>query len=132
MDNFPILSTITYLPLVGALVIFLWASISPETTRRVALVTTLVTFIVSIVMLVNFDRGEPGMQMTEHLSWLPGVGINYDMGVDGLSVLLVVLTTLLGVVAVFQSILPIDKRVREYYITLLVLQTGMTGVFLAI
>jgi NADH-quinone oxidoreductase subunit M len=132
VDNFPILSTITYLPLVGALVIFLWATMSPETTRRVALVTSVLTFLASLVMLANFDTGTSEMQMTEHVTWLPRVGINYDMGVDGLSVFLVVMTTLLSVLAIVQSFVPITKRVREYFIALLLLETGMIGVFLAV
>ncbi len=132
MDNFPILSTITFLPLVGALVIFLWATISAENTRRIALVASLLSFAASVVMLINFDSGVSGMQMTERFEWLPKLGIAYSMGVDGLSVLLVVLSTLLGVVAVVQSFAPITHRVREYYISILLLQTGMIGVFLAV
>jgi NADH-quinone oxidoreductase subunit M len=132
VDNFPILSTITFLPLVGALVIFLWATISAENTRRIALVASLLSFAASVVMLINFDSGVSGMQMTERFEWLPKLGIAYSMGVDGLSVLLVVLSTLLGVVAVVQSFAPITHRVREYYISILLLQTGMIGVFLAV
>ena len=132
MDNFPILSLITYLPLVGALVIFLWANISPDATRKVALGTSILTFLLSLAMLANFDTGTSEMQMTEHLTWLPGVGINYDMGVDGVSVLLVVMTTLLSILAILQSFAPINKRIREYFISLLLLETGMIGVFLAI
>jgi NADH-quinone oxidoreductase subunit M len=132
VDNFPILSTITFLPLAGALVIFLWATVSADMTRRIALVTSVVTFLASLVMLANFDTGRSDMQMTEHLDWLPTIGINYDMGVDGVSVLLVVMTTLLSILAIVQSFTPITKRVREYYIALLLLETGMIGVFLAI
>jgi NADH-quinone oxidoreductase subunit M len=132
VDNFPILSLITYLPLVGALVIFLWANISPNATRKVALGTSILTFLLSLAMLANFDTGTSEMQMSEHLTWLPGVGINYDMGVDGVSVLLVVMTTLLSILAILQSFAPINKRVREYFISLLLLETGMIGVFLAI
>jgi NADH-quinone oxidoreductase subunit M len=132
VDNFPILSTITFLPLIGALVIFLWATISAENTRRIALVASLLSFAASVVMLINFDSGVSGMQMTERFEWLPKLGIAYSMGVDGLSVLLVVLSTLLGVVAVVQSFAPITHRVREYYISILLLQTGMIGVFLAV
>ncbi len=132
MDNFPILSTITFLPLVGALVIFLWATVSAENTRKIALGVSLLSFAASVVMLINFDTGKSGMQMTEQFNWLPKLGISYSMGVDGLSVLLVVMSTLLGAVAVLQSFSPITHRVREYYISILLLQTGMIGVFLAV
>lgn len=132
MDSIPILSLITYTPLVGVLVIFLWANISPDATRKVALVTSIITFLLSLAMLANFDTGTSEMQMSEHLTWLPRVGVNYDMGVDGLSVLLIVMTTLLSVLAILQSFGPINKRIREYFIALLLLETGMIGVFVAV
>ncbi len=131
MDSVPILSITTFLPLVGALVLFFWASVTPQMSRQIAIVSTALTFIASLAMLAAFDTGESGMQMTEHLSWLPSVGANYEMGVDGVSVLLVVMTTLisfLGVIAA-QSI---KFRRREFYIALLLLETGMVGVFFAV
>jgi len=132
VDDFPILSLITYLPLLGALVIFFWTSASPAMTRRIALWTSILTFIASLVMLVGFDTGKSGMQWTEHLTWLPSVGVNYDLGVDGISVWLVVLTTLLGMISILASFDPINRRVREYYIAMLLLEVGMIGVFLAL
>jgi NADH-quinone oxidoreductase subunit M len=132
VDSFPILSVMTFLPLVGALIIFFFPGASPDQTRQIALWTTIATFAASIVMLVGFDADKSGMQWTEHMTWLPGVGINYDMGVDGVSVLLVVLTTLLSMIAVIASFQPIQRRVREYYIAILLLEVGMVGVFLAL
>jgi NADH-quinone oxidoreductase subunit M len=132
VDSFPILSVMTFLPLVGALVIFFLPRASPGQTRQIALGTTVLTFIASLVMLAGFDINESGMQWREHMEWLPGVGINYDMGVDGVSVLLVVLTTLLSMIAVIASFDPVQKRVREYYIAILLLEVGMVGVFLAL
>lgn len=131
MDSLPILSIITYLPLAGALLLFFWTRISPEMSRQVAIIVTGLTFLVSLVMLASFDTGDAGMQMTEHAEWLPGVGINYDMGVDGVSVLLAVLTTLLTFIGVIASG-SINRRRREYYIALLLLETGMVGVFFAL
>ena len=121
MNDFPILSLITYLPLLGALVIFFWANASPNTTRQIALWASVASFVASLVMLASFDSNESGMQMTEHMTWLPSVGINYDMGVDGISVLLVVLTTLLSMIGVIWSFGPVQTRVREYFIALLLL-----------
>ena len=132
MNDFPILSLITYLPLLGALVIFFWANASPNTTRQIALWASVASFVASLVMLASFDSNESGMQMTEHMTWLPSVGINYDMGVDGISVLLVVLTTLLSMIAVIWSFGPVQTRVREYFIALLLLEMGMIGVFVAL
>jgi NADH-quinone oxidoreductase subunit M len=122
---------ITYLPLLGVLVIFFWSGIAPVAARQVALVTTALTFILSVILLGSFDTGKSGMQFTEHVEWLPGVGVNYDMGVDGVSMLLVVLTTMLSVIGVLAS-RAITTRVREYYITLLLLEVGMVGVFFAL
>ncbi|HUG14746.1 MAG TPA: NADH-quinone oxidoreductase subunit M [Thermomicrobiales bacterium] len=132
MDSFPILSVITYLPLLGALIIFFLPRATPDQTRQIALWTAIATFAASLIMLAGFDINQAGMQWTEHMEWLPGVGINYDMGVDGVSVLLVVLTTLLSLIAVIASFDPIQRRVREYYIAILLLEVGMIGVFLAL
>lgn len=132
MDDFPILSVIAYLPLLGALIIFFWANASAQQVRMVALGSSLLALVASLVMLGSFDTGTSGMQMTEHMSWLPGVGINYDLGVDGISVLLIVLTTLLSSIAIYASFDPIQKRVREYFIAMLLLEVGMIGVFIAL
>ena len=86
VDDFPMLTALTFLPLVGALVIFFWPRASAQTTRNIALWTSIATFVLSIVMLAGFDSGDGGMQLTEHMTWLPDVGVNYDMGVDGISV----------------------------------------------
>jgi NADH-quinone oxidoreductase subunit M len=132
VDNFPILSLITYLPLLGALVIFFWSRATPQATRQIALWTSIATFVASLVMLAGFDRNTSGMQWREHMDWLPDLGINYDMGVDGLSVWLVVLTTLLTMISILASFDPVQRRVREYYIAILLLEVGMIGVFLAL
>jgi NADH-quinone oxidoreductase subunit M len=132
VDDFPILSLITYLPLIGALIIFFWARATPQMTRQIALWTSLATFAASLVMVFAFDRHEAGMQLREHMEWLPGVGINYDLGVDGVSVWLVLLTTLLTSIAIFASFDPVQRRVREYYIAILLLEVGMIGVFVAL
>ncbi|CAN5555007.1 NADH-quinone oxidoreductase subunit M [soil metagenome] len=131
MDNLPILSMITYAPLIGALVLFFVPRIAPETARQVAIAAGLISFVLSLAMLVSFDVNDPTMQFTEHIEWLPGVGVNYDFGVDGVSAVLVVLTTLLGLIGLIASN-TITKRRREYYISLLLLQTGMIGVFFAL
>jgi len=132
VDDFPILSVIAYLPLLGALIIFFWPGASASQTRQVALWSSIAAFVASLVMLVGFDPDEGGMQWTEHMTWLPDVGINYDMGVDGVSVFLIVLTTLLSVISILASFDPIERRVREYFIALLLLEVGMIGVFMAL
>jgi NADH-quinone oxidoreductase subunit M len=132
VDDFPILSVTTYLPLLGALIIFFWTRATPRQTRQIALWSSIASFIASVVMLVGFDTGKAGMQWTEHLEWLPSVGVNYDLGVDGISVWLVVLTTLLSTVSILASFNPIQRRVREFYIAMLLLEVGMIGVFVSL
>ena len=132
MSDFPILSVIAYLPLLGALIIFFWPGATPGQTRQVALWSSIAAFVASIVMLVGFDPDKSGMQWNEHMTWLPDIGINYTMGVDGVSVFLIVLTTLLSVISILASFDPIQHRVREYFIALLLLEVGMIGVFMAL
>ena len=129
MDNFPLLSLITYSPLVGAAILFLWSGATQRAARWIALLASSVSFVLSVLMLVAFDRHQPTLQFTETFEWLPELGVAYRLGVDGISAPLVGLTTLLTLIAVLASWDPIRHRVREYYITLLLLATGMLGVF---
>jgi NADH-quinone oxidoreductase subunit M len=132
VDEFPMLTAITFLPLVGALIIFFWPKASDAMTRQIALWTSVATFVLSLVMLVGFETDQAGMQWREHMDWLPDVGINYDMGVDGVSIWLVVLTTLVSAISIYASFGPINRRVREYFIAMLLLEVGMIGVFVAL
>ena len=133
MLDWPILSTITYLPLLGALFILLIPG-EDETVgrnaRAVALWTTVATFILSIVMLFEFDGSRTDLQFYEQASWLGG-DIDYVMGVDGISVLFIILTTSLMPLCILASWESIKIRVREYMVAFLVLETLMIGVFCA-
>jgi NADH-quinone oxidoreductase subunit M len=101
--------------------------------KQVALVTTFVELVASLVMLAQFRVGEPGFQMTESVVWLPSLGVRYELGVDGISVLLVVLTTLLTFISVlYSSAGAIKTRVGEFMAAFLLLEVGMVGVFLAL
>ena len=132
--DIPLLSTITFLPLLGALFILFIrgdeATIA-DNARSVALWTSLVTFALSILMLSDFDPSTVGFQMVERYYWLGG-GIDYAMGVDGISVLFVVLTTSLVPLCILASWTSITHRVREYMLAFLVLETLMIGVFCAL
>jgi len=128
---FPLLSVMTYVPLAGALVIFLIPRATRETARLTAVVASLVSFVLSVVMLARFHHNAQ-FQFVENVKWLPGIGVRYHMGVDGLAVLLIVLTTLLTAIAVIWSWGTINTRPREYYITILLLETGMVGVFVSL
>ncbi|WP_298820513.1 NADH-quinone oxidoreductase subunit M [uncultured Roseibium sp.] len=134
MIDWPILSLTTFLPLLGVLFILLVSGDdegSKKNIRMVALVTTGVTFLLSLFIWANFDYENPGFQFVEHRDWLGG-GINYRMGVDGISVLFVILTTFLMPFCVLASWESIQKRVKEYMIAFLVLETLMIGVFCAL
>ena len=132
MAGIPILSLITFVPLVGALAL---AFVPPERVdliRRGALLAALVSFALSLVLLPAFDSGRTGFQFVETVDWIPAFGIQYKMGVDGIALVLVVLTTLLTWISILYSFGPIQERVKEYMISFLILEVGMLGVFTAL
>jgi NADH-quinone oxidoreductase subunit M len=129
MMGIPILSLMTFIPLIGALIILVVPRMPDQTTRWVALSASLLSCAVSMVALVAFRPDVAGMQFEEFVPWLPAIGLSYHLGVDGISILLVAMTTVLQVIAVLASWTPIQRRVREYYLSMLVLATGMLGVF---
>ena len=131
MDDFPLLSVIAYLPLVGALVIFFAPRARPDLARLVALVASLGSLVLSLVLLAAFDHNAE-FQFEEKAKWLPDLGVSYFMAVDGIAVLLIVLTTILTTISIVWSWDTITKRQREYYIAMLLLETGMLGVFMAL
>jgi NADH-quinone oxidoreductase subunit M len=132
--NWPILSVTTFLPLLGALLVMLLARgngpLGKGTARWVALWTTLVTFAISLVMVWRFDATSPEFQFAEKHDWL-GVAA-YHMGVDGISLPFVILTTALMPICILASWTVIQKRVKEYMIAFLVLETLMVGTFSAL
>ena len=128
-----ILSLITYLPLLGAVILALAVPRnSRQAIRTVATVCTVLTFLLSLVMLKNFDAGTYKLQLVEYATWIPSIGVAYFMGVDGISILLVLLTTLLSVIVVVCSYSQIEENEKAYYACLLFLETGMLGVFMAL
>ncbi|MDH6232600.1 NADH-quinone oxidoreductase subunit M [Mesorhizobium soli] len=134
MTDWPILSTVTFLPLVGAFLILLIRDDSEAARRNiraVALLTTAFTFIVSIFIWTGFDYNNPGFQMVEQANWIGG-GISYHMGVDGISMLFVILTTFLMPISILASWESIQTRVKAYMIAFLILETLMIGVFCAL
>ncbi|MBB6310114.1 NADH-quinone oxidoreductase subunit M [Xanthobacter tagetidis] len=134
MTGWPILSVVTFLPLVGALFILAVRGDSEVTARNarwVALWTTLVTFVVSLLLLPGFDPAAPGFQFVEKKAWLGDVAA-YHMGVDGISLPFVILTTFLMPFCILASWESVHKRVKEYMIAFLVLETLMVGTFCAL
>ncbi len=126
------LLTITvFLPLAGGLLILLTPKGREETMRWVALATSGLAFLASLWLLGPFDLGAAGMQLQERYAWIPTIGVNYHLGIDGLSLPLFILTALLSVLSVVYS-WKVDQRVKEYLFLFLLLETGMLGVFVAL
>ncbi|MCJ8143135.1 NADH-quinone oxidoreductase subunit M [Ancylobacter sp. A5.8] len=132
MYDWPILSVVTFLPLVGALLIVVMIrgddEVAQRNTRWVALWATLVTFLISLLLLVGFEPSASGFQFVERTPWL-GDFAAYRMGVDGISLPFVLLTTLLMPMCILASWEAIHVRVKEYMICFLVLETLMLGTF---
>jgi NADH-quinone oxidoreductase subunit M len=128
MDNY-ILSFVTWFPAVGAILILaLMKKDQSSLIKRFATAWFALDFILSL-WLLKYNRGMGGMQFLEDHTWIPIIGARYQMGVDGVAVLLIVLTTLLGAIAALSSWEYIQKREKEYYVLLLLLQTAVIGVF---
>ena len=133
--TWPILSTVTFLPAVGALLTLLIRGDDRAARRNIyyiAFWTTIVTFVISLLIWASFDVTNPGFQLVEESSWLGGGVATYKMGVDGISMLFVILTTFLMPICIVASKLTVKRFFREYMIAFLVLETLMIGVFCAL
>jgi NADH-quinone oxidoreductase subunit M len=126
------LSIILFEPLVGALLLLLISRRSENAIRFVANIFALAGFLISIPLWFWFEPGTSGFQFVERAPWIPSIGAEYFLGIDGFSMLLVLLTTMMGFIAILSSWTAITERVKEYYIFMLVLQTGMLGAFMAL
>jgi NADH-quinone oxidoreductase subunit M len=134
MTNWPILSTIIFLPIIGALFIFVLRGNDEAAFRNarwIALWTTVITFVVSLLIWRDFDQSTADFQFVEKHAWINET-ITYHIGVDGISMLFVILTTFLMPLCILASWKSIETRVREYMIAFLVLETLMIGVFCAL
>jgi NADH-quinone oxidoreductase subunit M len=129
--SFPILSFVTFFPLLGAILLIFIPGEKKNLLKYLAVFITLITFIVSLFLYFNFDSTTPEPQFVEKAVWL-GYGINYHLGIDGISLVLILLTTFLMPIAVLSSWTYIQKRVKEYLIFMLLLETGILGVFVSL
>jgi len=127
-----ILSAVTFLPVLGAAVVFLLPRRAEGLVKVTALATTLVTFAVSVPLFTRFDASLSAYQFVEQRTWMPTLGVSYHLGVDGISLLLVLLTTFLMPLVLLSSWHSIERRWKEFAITMLLLETGMLGVFVAL
>jgi NADH-quinone oxidoreductase subunit M len=126
------LSLVLFTPLAGALVLLLIPSSRSGWIKLWANIVAIAGFAVSVPLWQRFDKSLDGFQFVERAEWVPSLGIRYSLGIDGIGLLLVLLTTLMGAVAVLSSWDAVHDRLKQYYALLLVLQTGMIGVFISL
>src|SRR6202165_6017152 len=127
-----ILTVLTFLPVAGTLALLLLRGDDHVWIRRLALTTAVAEFAISLLLLRGFDSAAPGYQFEEFHEWIPQPPIHYHLGVDGLSLFLVLLTTLLTPISILASWKSIDQRVKGFFICLLVLESGVIGVFVSL
>jgi NADH-quinone oxidoreductase subunit M len=135
MAGLPILSIMTFLPLVGVLIILMIRGEEKAVARNsryAALYTSLFTFAFAVYMFLNFDGSTADFQFVEKAEWLRPLGIGYHMGVDGISMFFVLLSAFLTPVCIISAWDSIEKRVREYMVAFLVLECFMIGTFCAL
>ena len=125
-------SVVTFTPLLGALVLLFLKSEHEKGARWIAFVTSLLTFVLSIGLLCSFDSTVGSFQLVERAPWIPDFGIDYHVGIDGISLFLVLMTTFLMPLIFLSAWGDVHKRIKEYMFLFLVLETGMIGAFVAI
>ena len=130
--SFPMLTSLVLVPLAGSVLVLLTGQGRDRLARRVSLVVSLAAFALSLVMWARFDPASADYQMVEQHRWLPDFGISYHVGIDGISLLLVVLTTFLTPIALLCSWESIEKRVREFCFFMLALEAAMIAVFISL
>ncbi len=128
----PLLSILLVLPVAGAILVALLPRGRESLVKWVALVTTLVVLVLSLALYFYFATGEPGFQFEEVRVWIPDLNISYHVGLDGISLYLVLLTTLLSALAVLSSWRAITEQVKEYMVLMLLMETAMLGVFVSL
>src|SRR5713226_5288680 len=126
-----ILTLVTFVPSAGALLLLFFPRRDRD-IRLFALIISLLTFVLSLHLPAHFQRDTPGFQFDQNIPWIPTPNIHYHMGIDGISMWLVVLTTFLTPLCVLISWKSIHERVKEFFILLLVLETGLIGVFVSL
>jgi NADH-quinone oxidoreductase subunit M len=132
VSELPIVSIVTFLPLAGAALLLSVDRKRDMAVKHVAFAVSLVTFVVSLALYGGFRLDVPGMQFTERALWIGWLGAEYHVGVDGISLLLVLLTTFLMPIAILSSYSAVITSVKEYMVCMLLLETGMLGVFVAL
>jgi NADH-quinone oxidoreductase subunit M len=127
-----LLTVLIFFPLAGVLLLFLLPRNDPRLLRNVTLIVTLGEFLLSLPVALSFDGATAAMQFVSRAPWIPSYGIEYHVGVDGISLWLVMLTTFLMPIAILSTYAAVEKHVKEFMIFMLILEVGMVGVFLAV
>jgi NADH-quinone oxidoreductase subunit M len=127
-----LLSIVLFTPLAGLLVLLLIPGGNKNLVRLWANLAAFAGFLISIPLVTRFRTGLPGFQFQEQADWIPALGVHYHLGIDGISLLLVMLTTLVGFLAILSSWNAVQDRVKGYYAMFLLLQSGMIGVFISL
>lgn len=127
-----LLSTILFTPLIGVLILLFIPGKMKTAIRWWANISAVAGFLVSLPLILNFNKSLDGYQFVERVDWIPTLGVQYLIGVDGISVLMVMLTTSMGMLAIFSSWESINDKVKEYYAMFLLQQVGMVGVFISL
>ncbi|MEM7029279.1 MAG: NADH-quinone oxidoreductase subunit M [Chloroflexota bacterium] len=130
--GFSLLTLVMTLPLAGVLLLAVVPRTETKIIKWITLFFTALTFLVSLQLFTRFDSDNPGFQFVEHVAWIPSLNINYHVGLDGMSLFIVLLSTLLSMLAVGASWNSITERVREYMMLMLIMETAMIGVFVAL
>src|SRR3970282_986215 len=127
-----ILSIITFLPLLGIFLILPVSRTKPNLVRQISLGVSALTFLFSLYLYFNFDSSTADFQFVINIPWIKSLGISYFMGIDGISLFLILLTTFLTVVSILSSWTAVREKVKGFMISMLLLETGMIGVFVAL
>ncbi len=127
-----LLTALIFLPLAGALLLIFLPKENPRLLKNVTFLVTLVEFLLSLPVVFGFDGSVAGMQFVQKVPWLPAYGISYSVGVDGISLWLLMLTTFMMPITILSTYAAVEKHVKEFMIFMLLLEVGMVGVFLAI
>ncbi|HSH85368.1 MAG TPA: NADH-quinone oxidoreductase subunit M [Guyparkeria sp.] len=131
LDSWPILSLLVWLPIVAGLAVMLFGNQRARAARWFALVVSMVVFVISLGLIVGFNTQTAAMQFTEHLAWIPAFGINYALGVDGISMPLLVLTTFTTVLVIVSAWEVIKDKAHQYLAAFLIMEGMMNGTFAA-
>jgi NADH-quinone oxidoreductase subunit M len=132
MGHENILTVVLALPLAGALVVLFLRREAASAIKLVGIISSAVAFVLSVWLFVLYDETLPGMQFVEKYSWIPALDISYHIGIDGISLLLLVLTTFLTPIALLASWDSIQERLKGYVALMLLLEVGTLGVFMAL